>query len=39
MEQVENKNGEIHILSVKNDSGKKLKGFGGVGAILRFSAS
>jgi len=38
LEKVEEFSGEIHILSVKNDAGKKLKGLGGMACILRFVA-
>ncbi len=36
MKQVDALKGEIHIISSKNDSGKKLDGLGGVAAILRY---
>ncbi len=36
MKQVDALKGEIHIISSKNDSGKKLDGLGGIAAILRY---
>ncbi len=39
LDEAEKLKGEIHILSTKTDSGKKLKGFGGIAAILRFNAT
>lgn len=36
MRDVDKKNGEIHIISVENEAGKKLKGLSGIAAILRF---
>ena len=36
MKDVESKSGEIFIISIENDAGKKLKGLGGIGAILRY---
>ncbi|AJF60679.1 MAG: protein pelota [archaeon GW2011_AR10] len=37
LERAEKLNGEIHIVSVKNDAGRKLKGIGGVAALLRYA--
>ena len=36
MKHVDNLKGEIHILSSKNESGKKLDGLGGVATLLRY---
>ena len=36
MKQVNSLQGKIHILSSKNDSGKKVDGLGGIAAILRY---
>ncbi|MBI2673154.1 mRNA surveillance protein pelota [Candidatus Woesearchaeota archaeon] len=36
MKNVEAASGEIFIISVEHDAGKKLKGLGGIGAILRY---
>jgi protein pelota len=36
MKTVDSLKGEIHIISSKNDSGKKLDGLGGIAAILRY---
>jgi len=36
MKSVEGANGSIHIISVDHDGGKKLKGLGGIGALLRY---
>ncbi len=39
LKKSEEQGGEIHILSVKSEAGKKMHGFGGVGALLRFKLS
>ena len=36
MKKVDNLQGKIHLLSAKNESGKKLNGLGGVAALLRY---
>lgn len=36
MKAVDRANGEVHIISTDHDGGKKLKGLGGIGAILRY---
>lgn len=36
MHAVDKAGGEVHIIAVVNDGGKKLKGIGGIGAILRY---
>lgn len=36
MKQVDGLKGEIHIISGEHEGGKKLKGLGGVGALLRY---
>ncbi len=36
LEQVEQNKGEIHIIGVDHEAGKKLQGLGGISAILRF---
>ncbi|MBU0457533.1 MAG: mRNA surveillance protein pelota [Nanoarchaeota archaeon] len=36
MKSVDALKGEIHVISSKNDSGKKLNGLGGIAAILRY---
>jgi protein pelota len=36
MEETENLGGKVHVLSSENDAGKKLDGFGGIIAFLRF---
>ena len=36
MRDVENSKGEVHIISIDHEAGKKLKGLGGIGAILRY---
>lgn len=36
MKQVDNSKGEIYIISDEHEGGKKLKGLGGVGALLRY---
>ncbi len=36
MKIVESTAGEIFIISIEHDAGKKLKGLGGIGAILRY---
>jgi protein pelota len=36
MKKVENSKGEVHIISTNHEAGKKLKGLGGIGAILRY---
>ncbi|MBU0470492.1 MAG: mRNA surveillance protein pelota [Nanoarchaeota archaeon] len=36
MKLVDSLKGEVHIISSKNDSGKKLDGLGGIAAILRY---
>ncbi|MBI2598193.1 MAG: mRNA surveillance protein pelota [Candidatus Diapherotrites archaeon] len=38
LEKTEELKGEIHIVSAKTDAGKKIRGFGGAAAVLRFSA-
>jgi len=37
MRQVDQSQGEVHIISKEHDAGKKLHGLGGIGAILRYS--
>jgi len=37
MKQVDASQGEVHIISGEHDGGKKLKGIGGIGALLRYS--
>ncbi len=37
MHEVERSNGEVHIISVEHNAGKRLHGLGGLGAILRYS--
>ncbi len=39
MKEVEEKNGEIIVISTENEAGNKLLGLGGVAALLRFSLS
>lgn len=39
MQQVEQKQGDIHIISSEHDGGKRLDGIGGIGALLRFNVS
>lgn len=39
MEKAEKQGGKIHIIHEDHDSGKILKNFGGLGAILRFKVS
>ncbi len=39
MRDVEGMDGKVHIISVDHDGGKKLKGLGGVGALLRYKLS
>ncbi|MBR9682992.1 mRNA surveillance protein pelota [Candidatus Woesearchaeota archaeon] len=36
MKQVDSSKGEVHIISSDHDGGKKLKGLGGIGALLRY---
>lgn len=36
MHAVDKAGGEVHIISVSNDGGRKLKGIGGIGAVLRY---
>lgn len=36
MKQVDQQKGEIHIISIEHDAGKKLEGLTGIAAILRF---
>ncbi|HLC81666.1 MAG TPA: mRNA surveillance protein pelota [Candidatus Nanoarchaeia archaeon] len=36
MQQVDNLNGAIHVLSIEFSGGQKLKGLGGIAAILRY---
>ncbi|MBD3249707.1 mRNA surveillance protein pelota [Candidatus Woesearchaeota archaeon] len=36
MKLVDDMKGEVHIISSEHDSGKKLDGLGGIGAILRY---
>lgn len=39
MRQVDLLKGEVHIISVEHEGGKKLKGLGGIGALLRYKLS
>ncbi len=39
MRAVDKANGEVHIIAVVNEGGKKLKGLGGIGAVLRYKLS
>lgn len=36
MKLVDSTKGEVHIISIEHEPGKKLKGIGGIGAILRY---
>lgn len=36
MKQVDSQKGEIHILTLEQESGQRLKGLGGIAAILRY---
>ncbi len=36
MHAVDRAGGEVHIIAVGNEGGKKLKGIGGIGAVLRY---
>lgn len=36
MKQVDLLKGEVHIISTEHEGGKKLKGLGGIGALLRY---
>ncbi len=36
MKAIDSMKGEVHIISSKNDSGRKLDGLGGIAAILRY---
>lgn len=36
MKTTDSKKGEVHIISTEHEAGKKLKGIGGIGAILRY---
>lgn len=37
LKQADNLKAEIHIISEKNEAGKKLKGLGGIASLLRFA--
>ncbi|HIH14451.1 MAG TPA: mRNA surveillance protein pelota [Nanoarchaeota archaeon] len=36
IDKVEQQGGEVHIISTDNEAGEKLKGLGGIGALLRY---
>ena len=36
MRAVDKAGGDVHIIAVSNDGGRKLKGIGGIGAVLRY---
>ncbi len=36
MRAVDRAGGDVHIIAVDNDGGRKLKGIGGIGAVLRY---
>ncbi len=36
IDAVEKQGGQVHIISTDNEAGEKLKGLGGIGALLRF---